>query len=90
MFSSICRETFHSAFYCTLNHYLQISPDCKYLQTTVYFEVGGEHFTFTGKQLIDPGYTSVMTWQALTSDEKVPDFKREQQCPINDVSLLSQ
>jgi DNA topoisomerase-3 len=57
------------------------------LQTVVSFEVGGEHFTFSGKQLIDPGYTALMTWQALSSDEKVPDLKREQQCPVNDVNI---
>jgi DNA topoisomerase-3 len=52
----------------------------------VYFDVGPEHFSFTGKQLLDPGYTGVMTWQALTSDEKVPDFKKDDLCPVNDVS----
>lgn len=73
-------------FYPHLLIFPQISPDCKYLQTVVYFDLGGEHFSFTGKQLIDPGYTQVMTWQALTSDETVPEFKREQQCSVNDVS----
>ena len=66
--------------------HLQISSDCRYLQTTVYFELAGEKFTYSGKQLIDPGYTTLMTWQALTSDEKMPDFTREQMCTVNDVS----
>ena len=30
-----------------------------------------------------------MPWQALTSDEKMPDFKREQICSVSDVSMLS-
>lgn len=55
----------------------------------MYFEVGGEHFSFTGKQLLDPGYTGVMTWQAITSDERVPDLKKEQQCPVQDVRELN-
>ncbi|MEW8341972.1 MAG: DNA topoisomerase [Candidatus Thiodiazotropha taylori] len=67
----------------------QLSPDCRYLQTTVFFEIGAEKFSYTGKQLIDPGYTSVMPWQALTSDEKMPEFKREQICPVNDVSICT-
>ncbi|XP_053384624.1 LOW QUALITY PROTEIN: DNA topoisomerase 3-beta-1-like [Mercenaria mercenaria] len=85
-------ELGHDAFrlydYITRHFIATVSPDCRYLQTVVYFEVGGEHFSFTGKQLIDPGYTSLMTWQALSSDEKVPDLKREQQCPVNDVKLV--
>lgn len=65
----------------------QLSPDCRYLQTTVLFEIGTEKFSYTGKQLIDPGYTIVMPWQALSSDEKMPEFKREQICPVSDVSI---
>ncbi|XP_052797572.1 DNA topoisomerase 3-beta-1-like [Mya arenaria] len=85
-------ELGHEAFrlydYITRHFIATISPDCKYLQTTVYFDVGGEHFSFTGKQLLDPGFTGVMTWQAITSDERVPDFKREQLCPVQDVKLV--
>ena len=66
----------------------QLSPDCRYLQTTVFFEIGAEKFSYTGKQLIDAGYTGVMPWQALTSDEKMPEFKREQICPVSDVSIF--
>jgi len=58
------------------------------MQTTVFFEVGGEQFSFTGKQLMDPGFTGVMTWQAITSDERVPDFRAEQLCPIQDVCTI--
>ena len=51
---------------------LQVSPDCKYLQTTVTFEIGKEVFTAGGKRLLSPGYTSVMSWQAIPSDENIP------------------
>ena len=68
--------------------YFQLSPDCKYLQTTVYFELAGEKFLYQGKQLLAAGYTGVMPWQALTSDEVVPNFRREQMCPVNDVGSI--
>lgn len=40
-----------------------ISDDCKYLTTTVTFNVNGEIFTTSGKTLLDPGYTAIMPWQ---------------------------
>ena len=86
MVSTCFNTAYFRLIFIVLFIYFQLSPDCRYLQTTVFFEIGAEQFSYTGKQLIDPGYTSVMPWQALTSDEKMPEFKREQICPINDVS----
>ena len=60
-------------------------PDCKYLQTVVSFDVGGEEFSSTGKTLIDPGFTSLMTWQALSAEEKLPKFTVGQKCQIEEV-----
>jgi DNA topoisomerase-3 len=51
---------------------LQLSPDCRYLQTTITFEVAGESFTCSGKTVIDPGFTSVMSWQAIPAEESLP------------------
>ncbi len=65
----------------------QVSPDCKYLQTTVSFEVGQETFTCTGKTLLSPGFTSVMTWQAIPSDESLPACSAGDECSINEVRL---
>jgi len=36
------------------------------------FEVGGEMFSFTGKTVVDPGYTAVMPWHAIPPEEDVP------------------
>lgn len=58
---------------------LQLSPDCRYLQTTITFEVAGESFTCSGKTVIDPGFTSIMTWQAIPPEENLP------QCEIGQV-----
>lgn len=42
-----------------------VARDCKYLSTTVVFDINDEIFTTTGKTLLDPGYTTVMTWQVI-------------------------
>ncbi|KAL5006758.1 hypothetical protein ScPMuIL_015564 [Solemya velum] len=65
-----------------------LSPDCKYLQTVVSFEIGPEKFSVTGRVLLDPGYTAVMTWQSLSDDEELPEFKRNQQCNVHKVEML--
>ena len=49
-----------------VRHFLgTVSYNCKYATTTVNLKIGSEKFTFSGKKLIDPGFTAVMTWQAL-------------------------
>ena len=64
-----------------------LSPDCKYLVTELDFEVNGESFSVSGKQLIDPGYTRAMHWQALTAEESMPDVKANQLLPVKEVKL---
>ena len=65
---------------------LQISSDCRYLLTTVMFEVGGEVFCCSGKTVVDPGYTAVMSWQAIPPEEDLPSSCRaEQVCSIKEV-----
>ena len=47
-------------------HFLaSVSPNCKYDQTVAALECGGEVFSFTGKKLVDPGFTEVFPWQAI-------------------------
>jgi len=68
---------------------LQVSSDCRYLLTSIVFEVGGEIFTCTGKTVVDPGYTSVMTWQAIPPEEDLPSsFDIGQVCSIKEVSWM--
>ena len=64
----------------------QIMPDCKYLQTKVYFEIGPEKFSCTGHVMIDPGFTSIMTWKAM-DDETLPEFKKDQTFSLEEVSV---
>ncbi len=68
--------------------FFQVSPDCKYLQTTVTFEIGKEIFTAVGKRLLSPGYTSVMTWQAIPSDENIPACSVGEECNIDEVGIV--
>lgn len=65
-----------------------MSRDCKYLSTTVTFQVGSETFTCTGKTLLDPGYTTVMHWQAFGKNETVPTFTEGEMANIQDVSQV--
>lgn len=65
---------------------LKVSQDCRYLSTTATFGVGSEKFSTTGKTLLDPGYTTVMHWQALAKNETVPIFTEGEEAQIQDVS----
>jgi DNA topoisomerase-3 len=67
---------------------VQVSRDCKYLSTTVTFKVGSETFTCVGKTLLDPGYTTIMHWQAFGKNETVPTFAEGEMARIQDVSLV--
>ena len=67
---------------------LQVSPDCKYTQTTVTFALGKETFSTTGKSLVSAGFTSVMHWQAISSDESMPSFKQGDVCPVQEVNEI--
>ena len=62
-----------------------VSYNCKYQSTTVNFSIGDEKFSFSGKKLIEPGFTAVMTWQALTSEESMPNLQKGDTLPIKEV-----
>ena len=62
-----------------------VAYNCKYQSTTVNLSIGDEKFSFSGKKLIEPGFTSVMTWQALTSEESMPNLQKGDTLPIKEV-----
>ena len=64
-----------------------VSYNCKYLLTTVYFDINGESFTFAGKKLTEPGFTNVMTWQALNEEEVVPTLNKGEKLEVKEVKL---
>ena len=70
-------------------NFLQISPDCKFMQTTAFLGVGQEDFSVTGKKLISPGFTEFMPWLAIPADESMPEFKQNDSYPIANVRTVS-
>ena len=71
-----------------VRHFLaSVSPNCKYDQTVAVVECGGEGFSFTGKKLVDPGYTEVFPWQAIPSEESVPAVSQGERLAVKDVRL---
>ncbi len=64
-----------------------VSYNCKYMSTVIRFDIGDEKFSVTGKKLIEPGFTSVMTWQALTDEESVPNLNKDDVLDIADVKM---
>lgn len=63
----------------------QLARDCKYLSTTVKFEIGMEIFTATGHSLLSPGYTSILTWQTLGGSDTLPKFTSDEKVNIQEV-----
>nr|KAG5699160.1 hypothetical protein BaRGS_014459 [Batillaria attramentaria] len=74
--------------YITRHFIATLSPNCLYLQTTVYFEIGPERFSCSGKVLTDPGFTEVMPWLALGADEEIPTLKQNTMLDIDEVKLV--
>lgn len=57
--------------YITRHFIGTVSKDCKYISTTATFNINGEMFSTTGKTLVDPGFTTVMTWQVSKLQDKI-------------------
>ena len=53
------------------------------------FEIGIEIFTTTGHTLLNPGYTSILTWQALGNNDTLPKFTVEEKVNIQEVREIS-
>ncbi|KAF4532850.1 hypothetical protein B566_EDAN001453 [Ephemera danica] len=73
--------------YITRHFIATVSRDCTYLSTTVTFEIGSETFKSTGKTLLDPGFTSIMHWQAFSKNEVVPKFSEGDVVQIQEAKL---
>ena len=73
--------------FITISFIASISYDCKYLQTTVKFTIDQETFSLSGKTVTSPGFTSVMHWQAISSDERMPHCQKDDLYEITEVKL---
>lgn len=75
--------------YITRHFIATLSSDCTYLLTTFTFTIGDEIFTCSGKTVIDPGYTTVMPWQAIPLEETMPvDYKIGETWNLNEIKLV--
>ncbi|KAJ8922656.1 hypothetical protein NQ315_007688 [Exocentrus adspersus] len=73
--------------YITRHFIGTLARDCKYLTTTATLIINGETFTVSGKTLLDPGFTTVMTWHAFGKNEIVPNLQENEVVPIRDAKL---
>ena len=71
-----------------VRHFLAtVSPNCKYDQTVATVQCGTETFSFTGKKLVDAGYTEVFHWQAIPTEESVPAVVKGEKLKVKEVKL---
>ena len=73
--------------YITRHFIATVSPDCKYLQTTVKFSIGQESFSFSGKTVVSQGFTDVCYWQAVANDERLPKCEKGDVFNVLEVKL---
>merc|ERR1711974_448433 len=72
-----------------VRHFLgTVSSNCKYEQTQAVIMCGEERFFLTGKKVTEPGFTGVMTWQAIPAEESIPQLKQGDKLMVKDVKLV--
>uniref|UniRef100_A0A8C2W7N7 DNA topoisomerase n=1 Tax=Cyclopterus lumpus TaxID=8103 RepID=A0A8C2W7N7_CYCLU len=74
--------------YITRHFIATVSQDCKYLQTTIDFNIGKEAFSCSGKTLISAGYTVVMPWQGIPLEEAMPVCERGDTFTVDEIKLV--
>ncbi|XP_062517426.1 DNA topoisomerase 3-beta-1-like [Corticium candelabrum] len=74
--------------YITQHFIATVSPDCSYIQTTAQFDINGEQFSCSGKRVTDPGYTALLTWQAVLDSDKMPALTKGQTHEVTDVKIV--
>ncbi|GAU92798.1 hypothetical protein RvY_04835 [Ramazzottius varieornatus] len=69
-------------------HFLAtIMNDCTYTETTALIAIGSEEFKVTATKVIDPGFTSVLSFQAISGSDMI-DIKQGMNLQIQDVKLI--
>ncbi|XP_015173858.1 PREDICTED: DNA topoisomerase 3-beta-1 [Polistes dominula] len=74
--------------YITRHVIATVARDCKYLSTVIKFKVGMEIFTATGRTLLDPGYTSILTWQSFGTNDTLPKISFGEKVDIQEAKLV--
>uniref|UniRef100_A0AC34GZZ7 DNA topoisomerase n=1 Tax=Panagrolaimus sp. ES5 TaxID=591445 RepID=A0AC34GZZ7_9BILA len=73
--------------YVTRHFLATIMKPCKYMVSTFKFIANTEVFTLQSRKVIDPGFTTVMTWQQVNEDESFSDFKEGAEYNIQKAQL---
>lgn len=58
-----------------------------YRVTTFEFKIGEEYFSTTSNQLVDAGFTDIMTWQAFSKNELSQTFDEGDMVKVNEIKL---
>lgn len=65
------RDSWRLYDYITRHFIGTLSGDCKYEQTVINFAIGEEKFTKNGATVLDPGFTEIMPWLAMSEDQRI-------------------
>ncbi|CAG0921960.1 unnamed protein product [Notodromas monacha] len=88
-FGDMDPESFRLYIFIVQHFLATVHYDCKYLSTTLEAVIGSEIFSCTGVTPINPGYTSILTWQGLDShSDRIPEAREGQILPIIEVKML--
>lgn len=74
--------------YITRHFIASLSPDLKYLHTTAALLIGEEKFSCSGKSLLDPGFTKLMSWHGISDEETLPELKKGDVLKVVEVKLV--
>eukprot|EP00397_Hematodinium_sp_SG-2012_P009687 GEMP01009778.1.p1 GENE.GEMP01009778.1~~GEMP01009778.1.p1 ORF type:complete len:847 (+),score=121.73 GEMP01009778.1:142-2682(+) len=68
-------------------HFLAtVSRDCKFNRTRVTFDINGEQFSVSGRQLIDPGFTKIQKSGEM-QDIAIPDFATKERYAVKYIGI---
>uniref|UniRef100_F1KW18 DNA topoisomerase n=1 Tax=Ascaris suum TaxID=6253 RepID=F1KW18_ASCSU len=74
--------------YVTQHFIATLMRPCTYLVTTAKICFGEEVFTISGKRLLDAGFTSILTWQAIGEDTELPELRRGDFLSLKDARIV--
>ncbi|CAF93528.1 unnamed protein product, partial [Tetraodon nigroviridis] len=74
--------------YITRHFIATVSQDCKYLQTTIDFNIGTEAFSCSGKTLMSAGFTALMPWQNIPLEEAMPTCECGDTFTVDEIKLV--
>lgn len=74
--------------YITQHFIATLMKQCIFLVKSVSISAGSEVFTISGRKLLDPGFTAIMTWQSINDDSELPDVRRGDQVTLKGAKMV--